>query len=118
MTNNAALIKAALRLELEKQGASLEDFEKTLSTSSLHKTAAGWLIDSKLISDMGKGLLNASGLTAVGVGGLAGYGGYKAYKGIQDTDSQSAKMDSEKQQYIDATRSLLAAQHAAKNGVF
>ena len=116
MTTNAELIKAALRVELEKQGSSLEAFEASLASKDLEKTAV--LFDVSKIMDYGWGFANIGGLTAVGTGAGAGYLGYKAYKGIQDTDDQALKKTMERKQYEDATHSLMAAQQTAKSGIY
>lgn len=111
MTKNAEFIKAALRLELEKHGHTMEEFEQYLGKSPNQKTA----IDASQVGDVLKGLANIYGLTAIGTGAGLGYGGYKAYQSMRDSDEQIAKKQREKQQYIDATRRLMAAQHDSLN---
>ena len=117
MTKHAELIKAALRIELEKNGHTLEEFENILHQPDSVKLASN-LWDPTKIFDIGKGFLNAGGLSAGIVGGLGGYGAYKAYRGVQDTDEQTAKRMQEKQQYEEATHRLLLAQQASKAGIF
>lgn len=111
MTKNAEFIKASLRIELEKRGRTMEEFEQYLRQSPNQKTA----FDASQVGDVLKGLANIYGLTAVGAGAGLGYGGYKAYQSMRNSDEEIAKKQSEKRQYIDATRRLMAAQHDSLN---
>lgn len=111
MTKNAEFVKAALRVELEKRGRTMEEFEQYLKQSPNQKTA----FDVSQVGDVLKGLANIYGLTAVGTGAGLGYGGYKAYQAMRDSDDQIGKKQREKQQYEEATRRLMAAQQDASH---
>ena len=113
MTKDAELIKAAIKLELEKSGSSLTELEATLRKQAMEKEAggAGWglMLSPDHLTQLVGGGANLVGLAAAGVGGLGAIGGFQAYKGLADSDEKLAKKRFEADQYRRATESLMAA---------
>lgn len=115
MTKQAELLKAALRVELDKKGSSLADLESDLKKEAMEKRAAGpggflLNVDPSHVMSIFGSIANLYGLSAAGVGAAGAYAGFQGYKGLANSDEKIDKKQQEAQQYKDALRSLTSAQ--------
>ena len=104
--DRAQLIKTAMMLELSKEGKTLADLERALSSSTINKAAGVSLVDFGKLTELGKGILGALSSSSVAVGGLAGAGAYAGYLGNEDSNNLQLKKLREAQQYNQATNTL------------
>jgi len=95
-------VKAAIALELNKQGHTLEDFEAALKANDNVKIA-NWL-------EAGGDAMKILGATAALGGGALGMGAYGMYAGNDDSNDKLKKKLVEQRQYEEALRDLKAAQ--------
>lgn len=105
MNDRAQIVKTALMMELAKEGKTLVDFENELK-GSIEKKAAGWFIDPSKVTDIGKGLFNAYGASLAAAGMLGGTGLYAAHLMNEDSTNQQLKKQKERDQYLEAAKSL------------
>jgi hypothetical protein len=104
------VIKRYLAIELQKQGATLQDLEEVLGTAdTIEKTAENMekrgLDLVTPLKSLGT-LAKAYGLFTVGAGALGGGLGYTAYLANQNSSDQQAKKIREAQEYQTALKSL------------
>jgi hypothetical protein len=102
--NKAELIKEAISAELAKEGKTLLDLERALSKEA---GGGGLFFSPESFTNVGKGLLNLYGASALAVGALGGTGAYMGLRANEDSTNQQLKKIREKQQYEEATRSLI-----------
>ena len=106
MNERAQLIKTAISQELEKAGMTLADLEQELTKSAGDKGGLNLLISPEKLLSVIPALGNLGAATGGAAAAVGGGGMYGAYLMNEDSNNKILKKMKERQQYLNATRSL------------